>query len=150
MNQQITCTAACFASRRRDALGMAAASVLTAICGTSQAQADYPNKFVRMVLPFPPGGGTELPARFVGKKFTELTGHPVVIEPKGGGNGFIAVQAVLSAPHDGYTLMFGSNTTLATNAALFKRLPYDPLTDFQPISLVIQSPIVFLTSVNSP
>ena len=133
--------------RRRSVLGLAA---LSTAWPSAFAQSDYPNRIVRMIVPFPPGGGSELSARFVGKKFTEITGQPVIVESKGGANGFIAVNAVLAAPHDGYTLLFGSNATLATNAALFKTLPYDPLTDLQPVSLVMRSPIVFLTSAASP
>lgn len=110
----------------------------------------YPSRPIRFVIPFPPGSGAELTARFVGQKLTELTGQAVVVEPKGGGNGFIAVQAVLSAPRDGYTLFAGSNSTLATNVALFKKLPYDPLTDFVPITMFIRSPVVLLVPVNSP
>lgn len=136
------------ALRRRTALGVLAAIGLAP--GLSTAQTDYPNRLVRFVVPFGPGSGAELAARFIGKKFTEITGQPVTVEPRGGANGFIAVQAVLSAPHDGYTLLFGSNSTLATNAALFKALPYDPLTDFAPVSLVMRSPIVFLTASGSP
>lgn len=110
----------------------------------------YPSRTVRFVIPFPPGSGAELSARFMGQKFTELTGQSVVVEPKGGGNGFIAVQSVLSAPHDGYTLFAGSNSTFATNVALFKKLPYDPLTDFAPISLFMRSPIVLLVPAAAP
>jgi tripartite-type tricarboxylate transporter receptor subunit TctC len=136
--------------KRRDVLTLTAGSLLPIMGCNAFAQNDYPNRFVRWVLPFPPGGGTELSARFIGKKFTEITGQPVVIDSRGGANGIIAVQAVLAAPADGYTLMFGSNATLATNAALLKTLPYDPVVDFQPLSLVIQSPIVFLTATGSP
>ncbi len=114
------------------------------------AQDAYPSKTIRFVVPFPPGSGAELTARFMGQKLSELTGQPVVVEPKGGGNGFIGVQAVLSAPRDGYTLFAGSNSTIATNVALFKKLPYDPLTDLVPISLFIRSPIVLIVPPNSP
>ncbi len=118
--------------------------------GALAQEAAYPSRPVRFVIPFPPGSGAELTARFMGQKFTELTGQQVVVEPKGGGNGFIAVQAVLSAPRDGYTLFAGSSSTLATNVALFKKLPYDPLTDFVPLSLFIQSPVVLLVPAASP
>lgn len=116
----------------------------------AEGAAGYPSRPVRFVIPFPPGSGAELVARFIGQKFTELTGQPVVVEPKGGGNGFIAVQAVLSAPRDGYTLFAGSSSTFAHNAALFKKLPYDPLTDFVPLSLFIRSPIVLAVPADSP
>ena len=128
------------------ALGAVTFAGLTA----AQDAASYPNRPIKFVVPFPPGSGAEVAARFIGSKITELTGQPVVIDPRGGGNGFIAVQAVLAAAADGYSLFFGSNSTLATNVALFKKLPYDPLTDFQPISLVIRSPIVLLVPASSP
>jgi len=141
---------------RRGALLMLAGSV--AIFGAAPLSsafaaddvAAYPSRPVRFVIPFPPGSGAELTARFIGQKFTELTGQSVVVEPKGGGNGFIAVQAVLSAPRDGYTLFAGSSSTFAHNVALFKKLPYDPLTDFVPLSLFIRSPILLAVPANSP
>ena len=114
------------------------------------AQGAYPNRPVRFVVPFTPGSGAELATRFVGGKFTEITGQPAVIEPRGGGNGFIGVQAVLSSPRDGYTLLAGSNATLATNAALFRTLPYDPIVDFEPVSMMIQSPILLVVPASSP
>ena len=114
------------------------------------AQEVYPSRPIRFIVPFPPGSGAELAARFIGQKITEATGQGVVVEPRGGGNGFPAVQAVMAAPRDGYTLFFGSNSTLATNVALFRKLPYDPLTDFAPISMAIRSPIVLLVPAASP
>lgn len=128
---------------------VAAAAPLTSAFAAEDAAA-YPSRPVRFVIPFPPGSGAELVARFIGQKFTDLTGQPVVVEPKGGGNGFIAVQAVLSAPRDGYTLFAGSSSTFAHNVALIKKLPYDPLTDFVPLSLFIRSPIVLAVPASSP
>lgn len=130
--------------------GAALALGLAAFTTASAQEAVYPSRPLRFVIPFPSGSGAELAARFIGQKITELTGQPVVIEPKGGGNGFIGVQTALSAPRDGYTIFFGSNSTLATNVALFKNLPYDPLKDFVPISLVLRSPILLLVPANSP
>ena len=123
---------------------------MPALLQNSLADAPYPNRPIRFVIPFPAGSGAEAAARFMGKKITEITGQPVIVDPRGGGNGFIGVQAALTAPADGYTLFFGSNSTLATNVALFKKLPYDPLIDFVPISLVMRSPIILLTSSSSP
>ena len=143
-----------FRGDRRRALRALAALGAIGFVNPGHAQgtdaASYPNRPLKFIIPFPPGSGAEVAARFVGTKITELTGQPVVIDPRGGGNGFIAVQAALSAPADGYTLFFGSNSTLATNVALFKKLPYDPLVDFVPVSLVIRSPIVLIVPANSP
>ena len=141
---------------RRGALRMLAgsAAIFGAAPLTSAFAAEdiaaYPSRPVRFVIPFPPGSGAELIARFIGQKFTELTRQPSVVEPKGGGNGFIAVQSVLGAPRDGYTLFAGSSSTFAHNVALFKKLPYDPLTDFVPLSLFIRSPILLVVPANSP
>ncbi|MGW8421596.1 MULTISPECIES: Bug family tripartite tricarboxylate transporter substrate binding protein [Comamonas] len=110
---------------------------------TSMAQAPaqgFPAKPIKLIVPFGPGSGTDTSARYFGRKLQELTGQPVVVENKAGANGFIAVKQVLSAPADGYTVFIGSNSTLAVNAALFRHLPYDPLTDFAPLTMMMRSP----------
>ncbi|TYK69845.1 tripartite tricarboxylate transporter substrate binding protein [Comamonas sp. Z3] len=105
----------------------------------AQAQA-FPSKPIKLIVPFGPGSGTDTSARYFGRKLQELTGQPVVVENKAGANGFIAVKQVLSAPADGYTVFIGSNSTLAVNTALFRHLPYDPLTDFAPLTMMMRSP----------
>ena len=105
----------------------------------AQAQA-FPSKPIKLIVPFGPGSGTDTSARYFGRKLQELTGQPVVVENKAGANGFIAVKQVLSAPADGYTVFIGSNSTLAVNVALFRHLPYDPLTDFAPLTMMMRSP----------
>ena len=116
----------------------------------AQAVADsFPSKPIKFIVPFPPGSGTDTSARYFGKKLTELTGQPVVVENRPGGNGFIAVQAALYAPADGYTVFVGSNSTLAVNVALFKKLPYDPQTDFAPLSMMMRAPAVLVVPPDS-
>lgn len=129
----------------------ACVSVVGALGTTSAlAQAtDFPSKPVKFVVPFPPGSGTDTSARYFGKKFTELTGQTVVVDNKPGANGFIAVRSVLSAPADGYTVFVGSNSTLAVNVALFKSLPYDPVTDFAPLSMMMRAPAVLVVPAQS-
>jgi len=105
----------------------------------ARAQA-FPSKPIKLIVPFGPGSGTDTSARYFGRKLQELTGQPVVVENKAGANGFIAVKQVLSAPADGYTVFIGSNSTLAVNVALFRHLPYDPLTDFAPLTMMMRSP----------
>ena len=120
--------------------------------GTTAALAqatDFPSKPVKFVVPFPPGSGTDTSARYFAKKFTELTGQTVVVDNKPGANGFIAVRSVLSAPADGYTVFVGSNSTLAVNAALFKSLPYDPVTDFAPLSMMMRAPALLVVPAQS-
>src|SRR5690606_34289545 len=97
------------------------------------ASQEFPSRPFTFVVPFPPGSGTDTSARYFGEKLTQLTGQPVVVENRPGGNGFIAVQKALSAPADGYTVFVGSNSTLAMNSAMFKDLPYDPQKDFAPL-----------------
>jgi len=120
------------------------AALFTAAAGV-QAQS-FPNKPVRFVVPFGAGTTTDLAARFIAKHFTDITKQPVVVENKAGANGFIALQYVLSQPADGYTIVIGTNTTHAANASLFKKLPYDPVTDFVPISGVIVGGVVLAVS----
>jgi len=120
--------------------------------GSSAALAqatDFPSKPVKFVVPFPPGSGTDTSARYFAKKFTELTGQTVVVDNKPGANGFIAVRNVLSAPADGYTVFVGSNSTLAVNVALFKSLPYDPVTDFAPLSMMMRAPALLVVPAQS-
>ncbi len=117
--------------------------------GNAQGDA-YPSRPIRFVVPFPPGSGTDTTARMFARKIGELAGHPVTVENKPGGNGFIGVQTVLNAPADGYTVFLGSNSTLSTNAATFKKLPYDPIADFAPITVLSRGPCLIVVPPNSP
>jgi tripartite-type tricarboxylate transporter receptor subunit TctC len=141
---------------RRRTLGLVAGSLASlalhplVALGQADAAADYPNKPIHLYVPFPPGTGTDTGARYFGKKIQDLTGQPVIVENRAGANGFLAVKAVTSAAPDGYSLLFGSNSTLATNVALFKKLPYDPVKDLAPISTMMRSPIVLIVPANSP
>ncbi len=128
---------------------LAAAALVPAASALAQAQ-DFPNRPIRFVVPFPPGSGTDTSARYFGKKLTEMTGQPVVVENKPGANGFIAVKQVLAAPPDGYTVFVGSNSTLAVNVALFRSLPYNPQTDFAPLSMMMRAPTVLAVPPQSP
>lgn len=126
------------------ALGIAAFGAAPA------AAQEFPSKPIKFVVPFPPGSGTDTSARYFGRKLTELTGQPVVVENKPGANGFIAVKAVLAAPADGYTVFVGSNSTLAVNVALFKSLPYDPVTELAPLTMMMRSPALIVVPGPSP
>ena len=110
----------------------------------------FPSKPIKFVVPFPPGSGTDTSARYFGRKLTELTGQPVVVENRPGANGFIAVRQVLDAPADGYTVFVGSNSTLAVNVALFKKLPYDPQADFAPLTMMMRAPTLVVVPAASP
>jgi len=110
---------------------------------------EFPSKPIKFVVPFGPGSGTDTSARYFAKKLQDLTGQPVVVENKPGANGFLAVKQVLSAPADGYTVFIGSNSTLAVNAALFKQLPYDPVADFAPLTMMMRSPAMLAVAPNA-
>lgn len=120
-----------------------------AIAPVAQAQG-FPSKTIKFVVPFGPGSGTDTSARYFAKKLQELTGQPVVVENKPGANGFLAVKQVLSAPADGYNVFIGSNSTLAVNAALFKELPYDPIKDFSPLTMMMRSPAMLAINPKAP
>jgi tripartite-type tricarboxylate transporter receptor subunit TctC len=108
------------------------------------------SKALKFIVPFPPGSGTDTSARYYARKVTELTGQAVVVDNKPGANGFIAVRAVLGAPADGTTVFVGSNSTLAVNAALFKQLPYDPVADFSPLSMLMRAPALMIAPPQLP
>lgn len=128
-----------------------ALALAVAPAGAALAQtADFPSKPIKFIVPFGPGSGTDTSARYFGKKLSELTGQPVVVENKPGANGFLAVKAVLSAPADGYTVFIGSNSTLAVNVALFKSLPYDPVADLAPLTMMMRSPALLIVPGTSP
>jgi len=140
-------------NRRRHLLFAAVAGCLlnAPLAGLSVARAQsFPSKPIRFVVPFGPGSGTDTSARYFARKLQDLTGQAVVVENKPGGNGFIAVNNVLNAPADGYTVFIGSNSTLAVNAALFKKLPYDPLADFSPLTMMMRSPAMLAASPKAP
>ncbi len=119
----------------------AAAFALALASGPAAAQSDsdakaYPSRAIRMIVPFPPGGPADIIARLVGQRMSEDFGQPVVIENRPGGNTVIAAQAAARAAPDGYTLLVPMDTTLVLNPLLTPNLPYDPLRDFAPITLL--------------
>jgi tripartite-type tricarboxylate transporter receptor subunit TctC len=122
-----------FKIARRAVLGAA----LAACTAFAQGADSFPNKPIHIIVPFGAGTTTDQAARFIGQHLSEKTGQPVVVENKAGANGFIALQYLLLQPADGYTFTIGTNTTHAANAALFKKVPYDPVADFVPLSGVI-------------
>jgi tripartite-type tricarboxylate transporter receptor subunit TctC len=100
------------------------------------AHAEYPEKPIRLIVPFPPGGAAELGARIYSVPLGQALGQPIVIETRPGGEGVIAADAVMKAPADGYTLFYATNTAFNWVLAIRKQPPYNPLTDFTPVSLV--------------
>ena len=120
------------------------------ICVPSvQAQA-YPSRPLRFIVPFPPGGVTDRMARLLSQRMTESWSQPVVVENRPGGSGLIACQAVTAAAPDGYTLLMGNINTHAINASLLPKLPYDPVRDFAPISLLVSVPNLLVVHPSVP
>jgi len=108
--------------------------------GTALAQ--YPDKAVRILVGYPPGGGTDLVARLVAQPLSERWKQPVVVENRPGANAIIATEAVVKARPDGYTLLMAYATELALNPATHKALPYDPVRDLAPIAQLASAPLV--------
>jgi tripartite-type tricarboxylate transporter receptor subunit TctC len=126
-------------------------AAITTLAGHNQAIAqDFPNKPITLIVPFAPGGSSDVIARLVGAKLTESLKQPVVIESKPGGAGVIAMQAAARAPADGYTLILGHIGTMAVNPAMFEKLPYDAVKDFMPVSLVATVPTVLVVHPSLP
>ena len=110
----------------------------------------YPAKAVRFVVPFAPGGGSDLVARTVAMKLTEALGQPVVIDNRAGAAGSIGADIAAKSPPDGHTLLLGSNGPLAINPFLYAKLPYDAARDFAPVSLVTVMPFVLVVHPTLP
>ena len=121
-----------------------------ALLAVPAAAQDYPAKPITVVVPFGPGSGTDQMARLYAKARGDQVKVPIVVENKGGANGFIAAQYVAKAAPDGYTLMMTTNTTHAANEHLFKKLPYDPVKDFAPIGLLSTGQMLLLVKPDSP
>jgi tripartite-type tricarboxylate transporter receptor subunit TctC len=122
-----------------------------ALCGANTARAqDYPNKPIRMIVPQPPGGGTDILGRTVAQRLAELLRQPVVVENRAGGVSLLGTDFVAKAPADGYTLLVGGLFNMVMNKALIKNLPYDPERDFVPIGYVSGYPFVLLARADLP
>ncbi|WPB58441.1 tripartite tricarboxylate transporter substrate binding protein [Xylophilus sp. GOD-11R] len=137
------------AARRRSTLAAALALAALSVAGPLAAQPAYPSKPIRLVVPFPPGGGTDLIARTVAQKLTETLKWTIVIDNRPGAGGNLGVDQVAKSPADGYTLVMGQTSNLAINPTLYTKLPYDPLKDLTPVVLVANSPIVVAVPENS-
>ena len=121
---------------------------LAVASGTALAQS-FPNKAVRVIVPFPAGGSTDIVGRTIAQKLSEMWGQPVVVENRPGGGTTIGTDAVAKAPADGYTLLV-TPAPFTINPSLLAKLPYDALTDFAPITLINTTPLVLVVNPGVP
>ena len=132
-------------------LSKVAIAVVLALCAAEGwAQAQYPAKAIRIIVPLAAGGPSDLLARTLGQKFTEAWGQPVVIDNRAGANGVVGCEIVAKSAPDGYTLLMGTSGTHGINASLFAKLPYDTLNDFAPIARVGIAPYVLVAHPSLP
>ena len=134
---------------RRRTLAACLALGSTVMAGGAWAQA-YPAKPIRLIVPFPPGGGTDIFARTVGQKLADTLKWTVIIDNKPGAGGNLGVEAAAKSNADGYTLVLGQTSNLAINPSLYSKLPYDPVKDLAPVVLVASAPLAVVVAANSP
>lgn len=124
-------------------------AIAAAVAMPAAAQ-DYPTRPLRLIVPFPPGGSTDIYARIIGPKLGEALGQQVVIDNRPGAGGSLGAELAARAPADGYTIWLGQTNNLAIGPALRAKNPYDPLKDFSPITLLMKAPQVMVVNAGSP
>ena len=124
---------------------LAAASLVLALAASAVAQGSYPERTIRILVGFPPGGPPDIAARLLAEKFSAGWGKSVVVENATGGGGNIAVERAVKAAPDGYTLLMASNA-IAINPSLYPALPYNAMRDLEPISLAVEMPIILVVN----
>jgi tripartite-type tricarboxylate transporter receptor subunit TctC len=131
---------------------LAAGLAVFALCAPciAQTEANWPDKPITLVVGFTPGGPSDVLARLVGRKMSESLGQTVVVSSRPGAGGNIAAAVVAKSAPDGYTWLFGNNSILSTNAALYKTLPFDPEKDFDAVGLVATQPSILVVNSNVP
>ncbi len=133
---------------RRLSLAIAACAAIGWPASAALAQQAYPNKPVRLIVPYAAGGGTDFFARTVGAKLGELLGQTIVVDNKPGAATIIGAQAAATSAPDGYTVLVADSTTLAVNPSLYKKLPYDPVKDFAPVTLTARFAMLLVVNPN--
>ena len=129
---------------------LAALALFAAPSFPALAQDGYPNKPIKMVVPFPPAGGTDVLSRAVSFAIQNNTKWTIVVDNKPGAGGNIGLDAAAKAAPDGYTIAMGQTANLAVNPALYSKMPYDPLKDFTPVALVSSQPLILVVNAASP
>jgi tripartite-type tricarboxylate transporter receptor subunit TctC len=120
---------------------------LSSLCAVATAQGAFPDKPLKLVVPFPPGGTSDITGRILAEALSKELGQPVIVDNRGGAGGTIGARAVADAKADGYTLLLGTSSTNGTNSAVYKNLTYDAVKSFTPITRIVTVPGVL--SVNS-
>jgi tripartite-type tricarboxylate transporter receptor subunit TctC len=128
----------------------AVVAMCAAAPAAAQAGATYPTRPVRMIVPFPPGGGADLTARVLAQKMSESMGQPIVVENRPGANGVVGTDAVAKAAPDGYTILLVDRGALGINPSLYAKLPYDPLKDFSYVGIATEGPYVLVVNPSLP
>lgn len=133
-------------------LGVCAVFAMMAASNAWAAEdaAKYPSRPIRIIVGFTPGGGNDIIARIVGQKLSESLGQPVIIENKPGAGAIVATDYVAKSPPDGYTLLVGASGAMVINPAVYAKLPYDPVQDFVPISILGSFPLILVVNAKSP
>lgn len=131
-------------------LVVAWSAVAAMLAGIPAAAQSYPVKPIRLIVPYPPGGPTDLVGRAIGQKFTEAWGQQVVVENRAGAASAVGTEVAARAPADGYTLLLGTSAGFCINPALGGKIPYDPERDFAPISLLVINPQILVVHPSLP
>ena len=136
--------------RSRLAARLACLAAASSMAATAHAQQDFPNKPVHIIVGYAAGGGNDIIVRVVAPKMSEGLGQPVIIENKPGAQGIISCEYVAKSAPDGYTLLMGPSGPMTMNPAIYSKLPYAPLKDFAPISMIGDFPLILVVSASLP
>jgi tripartite-type tricarboxylate transporter receptor subunit TctC len=131
---------------RRHFVAIPLAFCVGAALSSGAAAQSYPTRLIKIVVPFPPGGPTDVMARLVAQDLSSSVSQPVIVENRAGAGGTIGAKMVAASDPDGYTLLFGSTSTLAISPAVYKNLDYDPVRSFAPVAAVSNSPLVLVVN----
>jgi len=137
----------------KNRLGLCAAlviSAVTVVAVPASAQTAWPSRPIRLVVPYSPGGSTDVIARILGKQLQDTLGSPVIVENRPGANSIIGANAVAKAPADGHTLLVSGDSTWVMNQYLYDKLPYSPLTEFEPVAKIAFGPMILIASPKGP
>jgi tripartite-type tricarboxylate transporter receptor subunit TctC len=126
-----------------------AVALLVAAAGAAPAQ-NYPSQTIKIVVPFPPGGGVDVVARVIAPRLSESLGQSVIVENRAGAGGSVGATYVAQAPRDGHTLLLGTASTHGTNPNVYTKLGYDPLRDFVPVALITSAPLLLVANNDVP